>query len=167
MTLAQVPGDIWDLALDFQQPDHIFNFQIAVEPMFLSPLLRLHRLSWDIPISILQSPIVRLGPYRWASSLKIRFERVQSTIDILNCFHDWQTNQSCRKEPPTAEKTYQQTFPRGLSSLFASNMDPPISTTQDRNPDQREIRGAMKTVRCPSFPQKTFQVLKCAPTSNW
>jgi hypothetical protein len=30
MILAQVPGDEWDLALDFQQPDHIFNLQVAV-----------------------------------------------------------------------------------------------------------------------------------------
>jgi hypothetical protein len=30
MILAQVLGDGWDLALDFQQPDHIFNLQIAV-----------------------------------------------------------------------------------------------------------------------------------------
>jgi hypothetical protein len=30
MTLTQVPGDGQDLALDFQQPDHIFNLQIAV-----------------------------------------------------------------------------------------------------------------------------------------
>jgi hypothetical protein len=29
MTLAQVPVDEWDLALGFQQPDHIFNLQIA------------------------------------------------------------------------------------------------------------------------------------------
>jgi hypothetical protein len=30
MILAQIPGDGWGLALDFQQPDHIFHFQIAV-----------------------------------------------------------------------------------------------------------------------------------------
>jgi hypothetical protein len=45
MILARVPGDRWDLALDFQQPDHIFNLHIAVYPMFLSPLFRLRRLS--------------------------------------------------------------------------------------------------------------------------
>jgi hypothetical protein len=30
MILAEVLGDGWDLVLDFQQPDHIFDLQIAV-----------------------------------------------------------------------------------------------------------------------------------------
>jgi pyruvate/2-oxoacid:ferredoxin oxidoreductase beta subunit len=30
MILVQVSGDGWDLALDFQQLDHIFNLQIVI-----------------------------------------------------------------------------------------------------------------------------------------
>jgi hypothetical protein len=30
MVLIQVPGNGWDLVLDFQPPDHIFNLQISV-----------------------------------------------------------------------------------------------------------------------------------------